>query len=77
MLMQRAAALLLAVLGLGTARADTLNLKDDAALTGRILAEKNEQVFVDLGFTVLALTAGCGSLLFVFAVRPQHPEMAR
>ena len=25
------------------------------------------------GFTVLALTAGCGSMLFVFAVRPQRP----
>lgn len=25
------------------------------------------------GFTVLALTAGCGSLLFVFAIRPQRP----
>jgi serine protease Do len=55
MLMQRAAALALAALSLATARADTLNLKDDAALTGRILAEKNEQVFVDLGFTVLAV----------------------
>ena len=28
-----------------------------------------------LGFTVLALTAGCGSLLFVFAVRPQRPGL--
>ena len=27
------------------------------------------------GFTVLALTAGCGSLLFVFAVRPQRPAV--
>jgi MFS family permease len=26
------------------------------------------------GFTVLALTAGCGSLLFVFAIRPQRPN---
>lgn len=25
------------------------------------------------GFTVLALTAGCGSLLFIFAIRPQRP----
>ncbi len=25
------------------------------------------------GFTVLALTAGCGSLLFVFAIRPRRP----
>ncbi|MEO7941491.1 MAG: MFS transporter [Burkholderiaceae bacterium] len=28
------------------------------------------------GFTVLALTAGCGSLLFFFAVRPQRPLAA-
>lgn len=28
------------------------------------------------GFTVLALTAGCGSMLFFFAVRPQRPLAA-
>jgi MFS family permease len=28
------------------------------------------------GFTVLALTAGCGSMLFFFAVRPQRPIAA-
>lgn len=27
------------------------------------------------GFTVLALTAGCGSMLFFFAVRPQRPTV--
>lgn len=53
--MRRIAALLALVAGLAAAPADTLQLKDDAALTGRILAEKEGQVFVDLGFTVLAV----------------------
>jgi len=35
------------------AAADTLELKDDAAITGRILAEKNEHVVIDVGYTVL------------------------
>ncbi len=35
--------------------ADTLELKDQAAVSGHILAEKPDQVFVDLGFTVLAV----------------------
>lgn len=35
--------------------ADTVELKDQAAVSGRILAEKPDQVFVDLGFTVLAV----------------------
>lgn len=34
---------------------DQLQLKDKAALTGKILAEKPDQIFVDLGFTVLAV----------------------
>jgi serine protease Do len=48
----------LAALGLawGTvARADTLQLRDGASVTGRVVAEKKDQFFVDLGFTVLAV----------------------
>ncbi len=33
--------------------ADTLTLKDHSALTGKILAEKKDQIYVDLGFTVV------------------------
>jgi serine protease Do len=55
MIMHRAAMLGLVAASLATAPADTLELKDDASLTGRILAEKEDKVFVDLGFTVLAV----------------------
>lgn len=34
---------------------DEVQLRDKAAVTGRILAEKPDQVIVDLGFTVLAI----------------------
>ena len=35
--------------------ADTLQLKDKAAVTGKILAEKKDQVVVDVGYTVLVV----------------------
>jgi serine protease Do len=35
--------------------AETVQLKDKAAVTGRILAEKRDQVIMDLGFTVLVI----------------------
>ncbi len=35
--------------------ADTIELEDQAALTGRILSEKTDHVYLDLGFTVLAV----------------------
>jgi serine protease Do len=37
----------------GIALADTLQLKDNASITGRILAEKTDNVAVDVGYTVL------------------------
>ncbi len=37
------------------ALADTLHLKDRAAITGRILSEKNDSVAVDVGYTVLVV----------------------
>jgi serine protease Do len=37
----------------GAARAETLHLKGGSAVTGKILAEKRDQVVVDVGFTVL------------------------
>jgi len=41
--------------GLSLPAADVLHLKDDATLSGRILAEKPDQVFLDVGYTVLAV----------------------
>jgi serine protease Do len=35
--------------------ADTIQLKDKAAITGKILAEKRDQVVVDVGYTVLMI----------------------
>jgi serine protease Do len=38
-----------------SSRADTIQLKDKAAITGKILAEKRDQLDVDIGYTVLAV----------------------
>ena len=46
-----------ALLGCGAqlASADTLQLKDAAAVTGKILAEKTDALVVDVGYTVLVI----------------------
>lgn len=47
-----------AALGCGlaaAARADTIQLKERASVSGRILEEKHDQVAVDIGFTVLVI----------------------
>ncbi len=36
-------------------RADTVQLKDKAAVTGKILADKRDQIVVDVGYTVLVI----------------------
>jgi len=41
--------------GLGLASADVVQLKDQAAITGKILAEKPDSVIVDVGYTVLVV----------------------
>jgi serine protease Do len=41
--------------GLSFARADTIQLKDKAAVTGKVLAEKRDQIAVDIGYTVLVI----------------------
>ena len=41
--------------GVGTARTETIQLKDKSSVSGKILAEKRDQVVVDLGFTVLSI----------------------
>lgn len=48
------AAVLLACGALASA-ADTIQMRDAASVTGRILAEKPDQVVVDLGYTVLVI----------------------
>jgi serine protease Do len=49
------AALTLALPGVPGLRGDTIQLKERTAVTGKILAEKPEQVVVDLGYTVLTI----------------------
>lgn len=39
----------------GVVSGDTLELKDKAAVTGKILAEKRDQVAIDVGYTVLVV----------------------
>ena len=47
--------LVAALLFAAAAQADTLQLKDKAAITGKVLAEKRDQVAVDVGYTVLVI----------------------
>jgi serine protease Do len=49
------ALLALAVSGGPAAAADTIQLRDKAAVTGTILVEKPDQVVVDIGYTVLSI----------------------
>src|SRR3974390_1085347 len=41
--------------GLPCALADTVQLKDRAAITGKVLAEKPDHIAVDIGYTVLVI----------------------
>jgi serine protease Do len=41
-----------------SARAETIQLRDGALVTGKILAEKKDQVVVDIGFTVVSVPRG-------------------
>src|SRR2546430_7259806 len=44
-----------ALLCAGVMAADTLLLKDNATISGRILSEKSDQVAIDVGYTVLVV----------------------
>jgi serine protease Do len=75
---------------LGMAHGDTIQLKDKASVSGKILAEKRDQVVVDLGYTVLSIPrsyiskisqdnapeakAGKSNGRFVAPARPAAPE---
>jgi serine protease Do len=50
-----AAGLALVLCAVTLASADTIELKDKAAVTGKILAEKSDAVVVDVGYTVLVV----------------------
>ena len=45
----------LVVCGFTSTWADTIQLKDKAAIVGNVLAEKPDQVAVDVGYTVLVI----------------------
>ena len=51
----RIAIVTLLLAGWSTASAEVVFLKDKAAVTGKILAEKRDLVLVDLGYTVLSI----------------------
>jgi serine protease Do len=51
----RTTIVLLLLAGINTGVTETLQLKDKTSVTGKILAEKRDQVVVDLGFTVLVI----------------------
>src|SRR5438309_759775 len=55
MLKKTFASLALAVCSMQFAGADVLQLKDKAAVTGKILAEKRGEVIVDVGYTWLII----------------------
>lgn len=44
-----------ALLGLPAAIAETVQLRDGTSVTGKVLAEKKEQLVVDIGYTVLTI----------------------
>jgi len=55
MLLRSTVLALLILVGAPATFAEVLQLKDKAAVAGKILAEKRDQVIVDLGYTVLAV----------------------
>src|SRR3954462_8027000 len=53
MLKQSVVAIFLTLCAFESALSDTIQLKDKAAIVGTILAEKRDQVAVDVGYTIL------------------------
>jgi serine protease Do len=49
--------------GVGFACADVIQLKDQAAITGKILAEKPDSIVVDVGYTVLNVPRNAVTLI--------------
>lgn len=55
MIARLAVVALVSAVGLASVSAETLQLKDRTSVSGKILAEKRDAVFVDLGYTVLSV----------------------
>src|SRR5262245_56665463 len=55
MLIECFVSLVMVFWGLHSAMADTIQLKDKAAVVGKVLSEKRDQVAVDVGYTVLVI----------------------
>jgi serine protease Do len=53
---------------------DTLQLRDDASITGRIVAEKSEAVAVDLGYTILMVPRSAISKIVVPKEEEKEPK---
>ena len=70
MLKKFVVALSLVTCGAMLARADTIQLRDKAAVTGKILAEKRDQVAVDIGYTVLVIPRNQIARILKSAVAP-------
>jgi serine protease Do len=65
---------LVALVGLaGAAHADTLQLKDAAAVTGTILTEKRDAIVIDVGYTALVIPQN----QIVKILRDEKPETAK
>ncbi len=56
--MSKLSFLLLCLLAALVAGADTIQLKDKATVTGKILAEKKDNIALDIGYTVLVIPRG-------------------
>jgi len=54
-MLKKCASVLTLLCVLQGARGDTIQLKDKAAIVGKILAEKRDQIAVDVGYTVLVI----------------------
>ena len=54
-MIERFAVVILLLAGFSSASAEVLQLKDQSSITGRILAEKKDSVYVDVGYTVLSV----------------------
>ena len=70
------------VAGLLSASADLVELKDQAAITGKVLAEKRDAVIVDVGYTALVIPRSAiakvtlGKTAVASAARPVEPKIS-
>jgi serine protease Do len=77
MLKEFSRALALLLCGLLPAAAETLQLKEKAAITGKILAEKSDQIAIDVGYTVLVIPRNQISKILRTEAEEAPPKAAR